>query len=193
MTEVCSESVSSCSLSSYQDVDVSFGAFEQYTQGIGSKLLTKMGYDGNGLGLNAQGMMNPIQVVGIPHYVGLGYGKAEVGEWSKIVEAREASREESKPLVLEERPLKCWKSIMKECKSSSDRDEHSKRGVKVVSPHETFIKDKTTGYNKHKYSNVIFNYEKNSHVMKNLWYAYPCTFCGLNNHYVAKCWKIKSL
>jgi hypothetical protein len=44
-----------------------------------------------------------------------------------------------------------------------------------------------------KYSNVFFDYEKNGQVTPNLWYAYPCTFCGLNNHCVAMCWKRKSL
>jgi hypothetical protein len=43
-------------------------------------------------------MDNPIEVLEIPRYAGLGYGKWEVEEWSKVVEARNASREESKPL-----------------------------------------------------------------------------------------------
>ena len=60
MTKICSESDSSCSLSSHQDVDVSFGAFEKHTQGIGSKLLTKMGYDGKVLSINVQRMITPI-------------------------------------------------------------------------------------------------------------------------------------
>jgi hypothetical protein len=80
VTEVCSVSESS------------------FSHGIGFKLLTKMGYDGKGLGINGQGMANPIEVVEIPRYAGLGYGKGEVEECSKVVEARNASREESKPL-----------------------------------------------------------------------------------------------
>jgi hypothetical protein len=98
VTEVCSVSESSFSLSSHQKVDASLGEFEKHTHGIGFKLLTKMGYDGKGLGINGQGMANPIEVVEIPRYAGLGYGKGEVEECSKVVEARNASREESKPL-----------------------------------------------------------------------------------------------
>ena len=52
MTKIYSESDSSCCLSSHQDVDVSFNAFEKHTQGIGSKLVTNMGFDGKGFGTN---------------------------------------------------------------------------------------------------------------------------------------------
>ena len=61
-----------------------------------------MGFDRKGLDINGQGMINTIYVEEIPHYVGLGYGKGENGGSSKTIEAREASSEESKPLVLQE-------------------------------------------------------------------------------------------
>lgn len=79
MNEVCSVNDSSCSLSSHQGVDVSFGEFEKDTRGIGSKLLTKMEFDGKCLGINDQGMINPMQVEEIHHYVRSGYGKGEIG------------------------------------------------------------------------------------------------------------------
>jgi hypothetical protein len=94
VTEVCHENDSSCSFSSHQDENVSLNEFKEHTYGIGFKLLTKMGYDGKGLGINGQGMTNPIQVEGRPHYAGLGYGKEGDGECSKTTEVREASNEE---------------------------------------------------------------------------------------------------
>ena len=45
-----------------------------------------MGYDGRGLGVNGQGIINPIEVKRQPHKAGLGY--TEIGESSKSAEAR---------------------------------------------------------------------------------------------------------
>jgi hypothetical protein len=62
-TEVCIESISSCSISS------------QYDNNVGMKLLTKMGYKGGGLGINGQGVTQPLEVVQRPPFAGLGYGQ----------------------------------------------------------------------------------------------------------------------
>jgi flagellar biosynthesis/type III secretory pathway chaperone len=60
-TEVCD--VSSCSM------------FSQYETNVGMKLLTKMGYKGGGLGINGQGVTQPLEVVQRPPFAGLGYGR----------------------------------------------------------------------------------------------------------------------
>jgi hypothetical protein len=60
--EVCNGSHSSILHCSHQDG--SFGAFEKHTRGIGLKMITKMDYEGKGLGNKVQGIVNPIEVVG---------------------------------------------------------------------------------------------------------------------------------
>ena len=48
------------------------------------RLLNKLGYKGGGLGVNGQGMTQPLEVVQRPRFIGLGYTE---GEFSKVSEA----------------------------------------------------------------------------------------------------------
>lgn len=65
-TEVCVESVSTCSYSSYIDDHVSIGSFEKHTLWARPKFLTKMDYKGGGLAVNGQGITQPLEVKEIP-------------------------------------------------------------------------------------------------------------------------------
>ena len=60
--------------------DDDFVVFENHTTRIGSKLLKKMGYEGKGLGINGQGIVNPIKVEKLPRQAGLGYVRKEFWE-----------------------------------------------------------------------------------------------------------------
>jgi hypothetical protein len=139
-------------------------------------------------------MDNPIKIVERPRYADLGYGKGEVEEFSKVVEARNASREESKPLqksLIQSEGTSLHESD-KECKASRMIGEHPE-GVKIVSSQQTCSKIHHERYNRPDYSNIFFDYKKNGKEKHSLWYKCPCMFSGLHNHCVAKCWKRKSL
>ena len=66
VTEVNNVSNSSVSCSSLDDDNASFGSFEKHTLGIGKNILTKMGYKGRGLGINGEGIIQPLEVEGRP-------------------------------------------------------------------------------------------------------------------------------
>jgi len=74
--------------------DASFGDFERHTKGIGLKLLRNMGYKGGGIGIDGQGIIQPLEVEGRPQFAGLGDGEREC---SKAEEAEESSRKELIP------------------------------------------------------------------------------------------------
>jgi hypothetical protein len=152
-SEVCSEGHSSNSPSSHQ---IGFGAFEKHTRGVGLKLLTKMGYEeGKGLGCKGQGIVNPIEVVERPRYLGLGYGEVDLGESSKIgsktSEASNASNGQLK--TLQEHFTKgngmSLQDCGSECKSSPKKSE-----------------DQHGRYNGHVFTNSPFDYNKHNQVIR---------------------------
>jgi hypothetical protein len=167
ISEVCSGSHSSISHCSHQDG--SFGAFEKHTRGIGLKFLTKMGYEG---------IINPIEVMERPRYLGLGYGEVDIGEFSKTLEASDASNDQPKSL---------WEQFMKgDGVSLHDGDSEYNSSPKLS-------EDQQERYNVHGFSKSLFDYKKHNHVIQNLWNMYPCTFFHSPKNCVAKCWKIQSL
>jgi len=53
--------------------DFEIGCFEKHTKEIGSKLMNKMGFEGNGLRKNGQGIQKAIQICGRQRNESLGY------------------------------------------------------------------------------------------------------------------------
>lgn len=76
--------VKSDSSISYDFYDDEFATFEKHATGIGSKLMKEMGYQGNGLGIKGQGIINPIKVKELSCHAGLRYTRKELGESSNI-------------------------------------------------------------------------------------------------------------
>ena len=80
--------------------DDDFVVFENHTTRIGSKLLKRMGYEGKGLGINGQGIVNPIKAEELPRQTGLGYVRKEVGECAEIARKPPTTDDEKPSSVL---------------------------------------------------------------------------------------------
>ena len=80
--------------------DNDFTLFENHTTRIGSKLLKKMGYEGKVLGINGQGIINPIKVEELPRQAELGYVDKEVGEFTRTTSEPTRTYDEKSSSVL---------------------------------------------------------------------------------------------
>jgi hypothetical protein len=208
--EVCN-----VSLSSNSSQDECFGVFENHTRGIGSKLLLKMGYEGRGLGKHAQGIVEPIVVEERPKYCGLGYEQRD-GANSKVEETREKvprtnfvsssppqegyKGESSRTFVASSIPQACKACVQDECKCVKQKscDSHEDKNTVVGlqrracnssnSPPQRGDKGECSRYNS-AYHSVAFDYVKHDKFACKNGRKSPCTYCGLYNHHVSKCWK----
>jgi hypothetical protein len=207
--------VCNVSLSSNSSKDECFDVFENHTRGIGSKLLLKMGYEGKGLGKHAQGIVEPIVVEERPKYCGLGYERRD-GEILKVEETREKvprtnfvsssppqegyTGESSRTFVESSIPPACKACVQDECKCvkrkscESDEDKNTIVGLQrracnsSNSPPQRGDKGECSRYNS-AYHSVAFDYVKHDKFVCKNGRKNPCTYCGLYNHHVSKCWK----
>ncbi len=94
----CEVKISSLNSCMWPDDD--FAVFENNTTGIGSKLLKRMGYEGKGLGINGQGIVNPMKVEELARQTGLGYVRKEVGECAETASEPPTTDDEKPSSVL---------------------------------------------------------------------------------------------
>ncbi|GLJ41078.1 hypothetical protein SUGI_0850500 [Cryptomeria japonica] len=66
-----------CLIPFFDNNDASSGVFKKHTLGTSKKNITKMGYQGGGLGNNGQGIVQQMEVTIRPRFVGLRYNDRE--------------------------------------------------------------------------------------------------------------------
>ena len=140
--------------------------------GTKMRLLTRMRHkEEKELGVNNQGITQPLEVVQRPQFAGLRYTK---GEFSKVSDSSEMSSKSSRK-ENDGNPF-----------PSSHGSFHCRERAEASSHRHTYSKER---YNQCQYLNVHFGY---NHVIKDerkSWNQKTCTFCGLHNHTFSKCWK----
>ena len=133
-----------------------------------------MGYKGGGIGINGQGMIQPLEVMQRPRLASLGYNE---GQYSKVSEAPNA-----------------WlKTLGKEIYGNTSPSSHGSaccnERTEVSSRHHDCTKDHRERYNKSRYSQVHFYYKHVDNHRQKSWHRKTCHFCGLHNHVIGECWK----
>ncbi|ORX87140.1 G-patch-domain-containing protein [Anaeromyces robustus] len=82
----------------------SFGEWEKHTKGIASQLMKKMGYEhGKGLGINGEGIINPIQIEIRPPGKGLDF---EIDEIEELTIKRQKEQEKRKLILMKKKQRK---------------------------------------------------------------------------------------
>ena len=154
---------------------ISIGDLEIPITGTNMRLLTRMRHkEEEELGVNNQGITQPLEVVQRPQFVGLGYTE---GECSKVSGTSETLLKSSR------------KEDDGNAYPSSHGSAHSRERAEASSHRHTYTRDDKERYNHSQYLNVHFDY---NHVIKGerkSWNQKACTFCGLHNHTFSKCLK----
>ncbi|XP_017460710.1 PREDICTED: zinc finger CCCH-type with G patch domain-containing protein-like, partial [Rhagoletis zephyria] len=102
----------------------SFGEWERYTSGIGSKLLLKMGYtSGTGLGSRAQGILNPIESYVFPpgHSLDACFTLKAESERKKL-DIEEVMKEKKKERRLEAKRAKQYEKAVEKSREKAENN-----------------------------------------------------------------------
>ena len=127
------------------------------------------------LGVNNQGITEPLEVKQKPRFGGLRYTE---GEFSKVPDS-------SKTLLKSSRKYNGGNTS-----PSSHGSFHCRERAEVRSHQHTYTRDRKGRYKHSRYSNVHFSYNHVVNDERKTWHRKTCTICGLHNHTFPKCWKI---
>ena len=152
------------------------------SQIVGLRLLTKIENKGKGLGIHEKSMVELVKVKVKPLFERLENGE---GEFSHAMDANNCLKEEPSQEKSKEGNKTSSSRNGDTCKMSKRRENtYYSRNACTKGAHEWYKKPSTL--------NVSFDFKKVGNV-KSLWFRKTCIFCGLNNHSVAKSWKMMAL
>ena len=177
----------------------SSSVLSQYETNVGMKILTKMGYSGGGLGINGQGITQPLEVVPRQPFAGLGYQQEE-GECSKVAETKFIPSSPDSKKGIKPPSFHQFKDKPRRYDNHSDSTFAHKRsdcfhrsanyGVVKHHTRKEWVKktDFPTRRETKKNENVL-----NPPIMKTRWNGKRsnfCNFCKISGHWEKKCWKL---
>lgn len=138
------------------------------------RLLTKLGYKGIWIGVNAQGMTHPLEVMQTPRFSSFGYIK---GEFLKVSKYSETLLKPSR------------KDNDVNTSRSSNDNENCRWRAEASSYHHNWTRDNQEEYKKSQYYIFHFDYKHVVNDEQKSWHRKLCSFCGLHNHVIVKWWK----
>jgi len=176
------------------------GDFEKHTRGIGSMLLGKMSYDGQGLGKRREAILSPIVAIQREKNEGLGFhGRSENSITTKTIFVKEKNmpnlsfslREGETSINEGGNPLPPHTSYGRLKNGSNEEISQTQPTPSLIESNKEINEIKKNKNTRGSTSNTKFIIchccKKRVHTIDNCWYEETCSHCGKKFHLEISC------